>query len=66
LFLAGQDQFDCRAADSVDDIEILLAWDAVDSVDTRALQGRNQQVGSFDHQHLLGGAFASEDNIIQA
>ena len=34
--------------------------------DATPLDAPEPQVGSFGHQHLLGGAFASEDNIIQA
>jgi hypothetical protein len=53
LFMARQHQLDGGIADRLDDVEILLAGNTVDSLDALVLKRRHQQGRSFDHRHRL-------------
>ena len=58
LLVAGQDQLDFRGAERFHNVEILLAGDAEDAIDTFILQRRDEQIRSL-HLALLPAHVAS-------
>src|SRR5271165_743741 len=49
LLMPGDDELDRRFADGFDDVEVFLAGNSEDSINTLVLKGGDEKIRTFDH-----------------
>ena len=60
LLMTGQNELDRGVSQTLDDIEVFLARNPKDAVDTFVFEGSNKQVGTLGHRLVLCRQFLAE------